>query len=162
MSHSHSVVRIFGRIAIVVVSVGMLWLNEGFLVPAEASGTVPTINSDKADYSAGELVTLTGTGWTGDATVHLDVNDTLGKTWEHTADVPVDANGNISESFNLPDRFVSDYDVAATGNLSGRTASTTFTDSAGYSFSLKAAVPSAYPRLQPGSGTGRLACPGTN
>ena len=38
-----------------------------------------------------------------------------------------DASGNITDSFNLPNAFVSDYDVTATGAQSG-TATTTFTD----------------------------------
>ena len=38
-----------------------------------------------------------------------------------------DSNGNVTHSFNLPDWFVSDYDVTATGAQSG-TVTTTFTD----------------------------------
>ena len=90
------------------------------------SPTGATIASDKADYAPGELVTLTGTGWTGDATVNIEVNDTLGKSWQRIVDVPV-VDGNITDSFNLPDRFVSDYDVTAKGVVNG-IATTTFTD----------------------------------
>jgi uncharacterized repeat protein (TIGR01451 family) len=89
----------------------------------------PTITSDKADYAPGETVTLSGSGWTGDTTVHIHVDDTLGKTWSHDADVPVDELGNISDVFVLSTRFVSQYDVTATGIETGRVATTTFTDS---------------------------------
>ena len=66
-------------------------------VPALAQEVAgPTIASDKADYAPGELVTLTGTGWAGDTTVNIVVNDTLGKTWSRNVDVLVDGSGNIS------------------------------------------------------------------
>jgi hypothetical protein len=89
----------------------------------------PTVASDKADYAPGSTVILTGAGWTGDTSVHLSVNDTLGKTWQREVDVPVDGSGNISDSFVLPTTFVAEYDVMATGLETGRTATTTFTDS---------------------------------
>jgi hypothetical protein len=96
--------------------------------PAMASAQVaPTIQSHKADYAPGELVTLTGGGWQPGESVHINVNDTYGATWSRNVDVIADANGNITDSFNLPDAFVSDYDVTATGAQSG-TATTTFTD----------------------------------
>ena len=40
----------------------------------------PTIVSDFLDYAPGELVTLTGTGWQGDTTVNITVNDDAGQT----------------------------------------------------------------------------------
>ena len=104
-----------------------------FVTPLAAAQALdsPTIASDKADYFAGELVTLTGAGWTGDTTVTIVVNDTIDRSWDRIVDVTVDGDGNISDSFNLPDRFISDYDVTATGNDTGRIATTTFTDSPG-------------------------------
>jgi uncharacterized repeat protein (TIGR01451 family) len=89
-----------------------------------------TITSDKADYAPGETVTLSGSGWTGDTIVHIHVDDTLGKTWSHDVDVPVDEFGNVSDVFTLSTRFVSQYDATATGNDTGRIATTTFTDAA--------------------------------
>ena len=44
----------------------------------------PTIQSDKADYAPGELVTLTGSGWQPGESVHIVVNDTYGASWQHT------------------------------------------------------------------------------
>src|SRR5918912_4239727 len=92
-----------------------------------ALAATPTIQSDQADYNPGATVTLTGSGWQPGESVHIVVNDTYGATWQHTADVTADSSGNITDSFNLPNTFVSDYDVTATGPQSG-TATTTFTN----------------------------------
>lgn len=104
---------------------------------AQDTGTspAPTIQSDKDDYAPGELVTLTGSGWQPGESVHINVNDQEGQTWSRNVDVTADASGNISDSFNLPNSFVPDYDVTATGAQSG-TATTTFTDSQPLSVSV--------------------------
>src|SRR5829696_8700400 len=96
----------------------------------DTSGTTspsPTIQSDKADYAPGELVTLTGGNWQPSESVNIKVNDTYGASWSRNVDVTADASGNVTDSFSLPNSFVSDYDVTATGAQSG-TATTTFTD----------------------------------
>jgi hypothetical protein len=90
------------------------------------SPVVPTIQSDKADYAPGELVTLTGSNWTPGEPVNIVVNDDVGQTWNRNVNVIADPSGNISDSFNLPDWFVATYTVTATG--SSGTATTTFTD----------------------------------
>ena len=87
----------------------------------------PTIQSDKADYAPGELVTLTGSGWQPGESVNINVNDDWGQTWTRNVNVTADASGNITDSFNLPDWFVATYKVTATGAQSG-TATTSFTD----------------------------------
>jgi MBG domain (YGX type) len=103
-------------------------------VTADPSGTTslsPTITSDKADYKPGELVTLTGSNWQQDQSVNIVVNDDQGQTWSRNVDVTVDpANGDISDSFNLPDWFVATYKVTATGKQSGAVATASFTDGA--------------------------------
>jgi hypothetical protein len=77
----------------------------------DGSGTTtslsPTIQSDKADYAPGELVTLTGSNWQPGESVNINVNDTYGATWSRNVDVTADASGNITDSFNLPNSFVS-------------------------------------------------------
>src|SRR5215208_1563176 len=96
---------------------------------SDPSGTTPlspTITSDKADYAPGELVTLSGGNWQPGESVHINVNDTYGASWSRNVDVTADSSGNITDQFNLPDSFVSDYDVTATG--SSGTATTSFTD----------------------------------
>ena len=89
----------------------------------------PTIASDLPDYRPGARVTLTGAGWDAAEPVHIVVNDTIGQSWSHIVDVVADQNGAIVDVFNLPNYFVSDYDVTATGPTSG-VATTTFTDNA--------------------------------
>ena len=96
------------------------------LAPA-AADTVPWIASDKDDYPPGALVVLTGGGWQPAESVQIVVDDDQGKTWKRTVDVAADAEGGLSDSFNLPDWFVATYQVTATGAVSG-TAKTSFTD----------------------------------
>ena len=89
-----------------------------------------TIASDYLDYPPGALVTLTGTGWSGDSAVKIVVNDTYGASWYRSVDVVVDDEGGVTDSFNLPEWFVSDYNVKAIGNNTGRIAEATFRDAA--------------------------------
>src|SRR5215212_7364823 len=99
-------------------------------ITADTSGNTaptPTIQSDKADYAPGELVTLTGSGWQAGESVNIVVNDDVGQTWNRNVNVTADASGNITDQFNLPDWFVATYTVTATGVTSG-TATHTFTD----------------------------------
>ena len=91
------------------------------------STTNPWIQSDQADYAPGSTVTLNGGNWAPGENVHVFVDDANGHTWNHSADVTADDSGLIEDVFNLPNAFVSDYSVTATGDVSG-TAATTFTD----------------------------------
>src|SRR5215208_3370076 len=95
--------------------------------PSGTTSSSPTIQSDKADYAPGELVTLTGGNWQAGESVHINVNDDAGQTWNRNVNVTADASGNITDSFNLPDWFVATYSVTATGAQSG-VATSTFTD----------------------------------
>jgi hypothetical protein len=88
----------------------------------------PYIQSDKADYAPGELVTLTGGNWQGDTQVRIVVNDDAGETWRRDVTVAVAADGSIVDQFNLPTWFVANYSVRATGQQTGRVAVTSFTD----------------------------------
>ena len=103
--------------------------------------SAPSISSDKADYSPGGAVKLTGAGWASGEVVNIIVNDTIGQSWRlesglngAPADPVADSGGGFTYSFNLPNTFVSDYDVTATGPISG-TATTTFTDKDTYDWS---------------------------
>ena len=60
------------------------------------STAAPTIQSDKADYAPGELVTLTGSGWQPGESVHINVNDEEGQTW--TRNYTYDNAGNTNAS----------------------------------------------------------------
>src|SRR5258706_11115465 len=97
------------------------------IAPHASATATPTIVSDLADYGPGATVKLTGAGWQPGENVAIVVNDTIGKTWKHTATVTAADTGAIADTFSLPNYFVSDYDVTAVGELSG-TATTTFTD----------------------------------
>jgi LPXTG-motif cell wall-anchored protein len=94
---------------------------------ATASG--PTITSDLTDYPPGGTVTLTGAGWKPGEAVTVVVNDTGELSWSLTEKVVADAEGRFTLTFDLPPYYVPDYDVTATGELSG-VATTTFTDAA--------------------------------
>jgi Bacterial Ig-like domain (group 3) len=94
--------------------------------PSAPAGT-PTIKSDLEDYPPGGLVTLTGTGWQPGESVHIFVNDDWGSSWSRHVDVTADASGAITDQFNLPNWFVAEYSVTASGSMSG-VATTTFTD----------------------------------
>src|SRR5215210_1288188 len=126
--------RLTSRLSLLILSFAVALLvfpamafAETIATAGTTSGSLPTIQSDKADYAPGELVTLTGSNWQPGESVHINVNDTYGATWSRNVDVTADASGNITDSFNLPSSFVSDYDVTATNAQSG-TATTTFTD----------------------------------
>ncbi|HVD09451.1 MAG TPA: Ig-like domain-containing protein [Gaiellaceae bacterium] len=90
------------------------------------SGPAPQIWSDKADYAPGETVVLSGVNWAPGESVHIRVNDDEGQTWSRDVDVTADDAGGISDQFNLPDWFVANYTVTATGATG--TATTSFTD----------------------------------
>jgi hypothetical protein len=87
----------------------------------------PQVWSDKADYAPGETVTLSGANWAAGESVHIRVNDDAGQTWSRDVDVIAADDGTISDQFNLPNWFVAQYTVTATGAASG-TATWTFTD----------------------------------
>src|SRR5436190_6379810 len=87
----------------------------------------PAIWSDKADYSPGEHVVLSGANWQPGETVHVTVNDDAGSTWNRSVDVTADGAGNITDEFDLPNWFVAYYSVRAEGS-SGSVATGSFTD----------------------------------
>ena len=97
-------------------------------LPVYAPSGPPTIASDKADYAPGETVTLTGTNWAAGESVRIVVNDTYGSSWKRDVTVTASDVGVVIDVFSLPTWFVSNYNVVATGPVSG-TATTTFTDS---------------------------------
>jgi hypothetical protein len=121
--------RLRSKITLLFVVCAVLIAIPGAAALAQDTGTpaAPTIQSDKADYAAGELVTLTGSGWLPGESVNINVNDDVGQSWNRNVNVTADQSGNITDQFNLPDWFVATYSVKATG-ASGAVATTTFTD----------------------------------
>src|SRR5215218_1219101 len=121
--------RLNGRLSLLFLAFAVVVLIfPAMALGQDAGGTspAPTIQSDQSDYPPGATVTLNGSNWQPGESVHINVNDTYGATWKHDVYVDADASGNITDQFNLPDSFVSDYDVTATG--SSGTATTSFTD----------------------------------
>ena len=107
----------------------------------------PWIKSDLEDYPPGGLVTLTGAGWTEDVEVNIIVDDisTDPQSWRLAETIAVNEDGTLEFSFNLPDWFVANYKVTATGVTTGTVATTEFTDSAGsYSIDYSAYNPISY------------------
>ena len=89
----------------IVFAVLLAFAGTAMALTTDTSGSTapaPTIQSDKADYAPGELVTLTGRNWQPGESVNIKVNDTYGASWSRNVDVTADASGNITDSFNLP------------------------------------------------------------
>src|SRR5215204_4095052 len=147
--------KLRGKVTLLFVVSALLLAIPAVAALAQDTGTstaAPTIQSDKDDYSPGELVTLTGSGWKPGESVNIVVNDDAGQTWNRNVNVTADASGNVSDSFNLPDWFVATYAVTATG--SSGTATTTFTDA-------NVTVTSPNPARFPASGQQQIAAGGS-
>jgi hypothetical protein len=121
--------KLRSKVTLLFMMLAVLIAVPGAAALAQDTGTTPapTIQSDKADYAPGELVTLTGSGWQPGESVNIVVNDDVGQTWNRNVNVIADASGNITDQFNLPDWFVATYSVNATG-ASGAVATSSFTD----------------------------------
>ena len=115
------------RLNILFLALASMILFLGAL-PAQASAQ--TIVTDKADYAPGEIVTVTGTGWLAGETVLLVFHSEPNTYGDITYFTFADENGNFTNSSFAPD--ISDIGatitVTATGQTSGLTAQTTFTD----------------------------------
>jgi hypothetical protein len=101
--------------------------SDPVLSAPAASPLTPTISSDLEDYPPGATVTLTGSGWGPNESVHLFVNDSAGQSWSYDAYVTADPFGSFTDAFQLPNWFVANY-TAAASDSNGLTASASFTD----------------------------------
>jgi hypothetical protein len=131
VDHTVSWIRSRGRKAAAFALFALVLLTALALASssraAVESPSPPQVWSDKADYAPGETVTLSGANWAPGEAVHIRINDDAGETWRRDVDVTADESGAISDQFNLPDWFVAQYSVTATGASSG-TATWSFTD----------------------------------
>jgi hypothetical protein len=90
-----------------------------------------TIETDQDDYVPGQLVHVTGHGWGMGETVHLFMTEDPDTHGDVTQDVQADSSG----AFGVPFYDVQDHDLGvtftltATGQTSGDSATTVFTDS---------------------------------
>src|SRR5665647_3812245 len=98
---------------------------------AFAEDLAPNVTSNKPDYIPGEIVTLSGSGWEGDASVKLSVDDAsdAAGSWKLVEDITTASDGTFSYQFNLPSVPISLYEVTVFGNTTSRIAAATFTDS---------------------------------
>ncbi len=118
---------------------------------------VATIASDLPDYSPGDTVTLTGSGWTPDETVTIVLHRDPFVHPDTVLTSVADANGTITNTSFAPalDDLGVTFFVTATGSQSGLQATTTFK-------AKKRPGPAPSPRTgtPPATGT-RPACPTT-
>jgi hypothetical protein len=94
------------------------------------TASVATVTTDKPDYSPGDTVTVSGTGWQPGETIQIVITEDPPNHPTHNYTVTADANGTFSQTIFLVDQLhlgVTFY-LTATGITSGRTAQTTFTD----------------------------------
>src|SRR5215210_439446 len=83
--------RFLVRSTVFAMLVGLLLLGglsaiANAAIPGDPTSTAPWISSDKEDYAPGALVTLTGGNWGPGESVHILVDDNLGRTWSHNSD----------------------------------------------------------------------------
>ena len=94
--------------------------------------TEPTVATDRPDYVPGEAATITGSGWTPGETVALEFVES---PLVHPAEVIhtiADNAGNIYAGYVVDDHDLGrTFTLTATGQTSGKTAQTTFTDAGG-------------------------------
>jgi hypothetical protein len=120
---------LLAMLVIIIVSALAIGPSAAQAMPVDGgTATNPWVQSDELDYAPGSTVTLSGGNWQPGENVHIFVDDTNGHTWNHSADVTADDAGEIQDVFDLPNVWVSDYDVTATGSSSG-TVTAAFTDS---------------------------------
>src|SRR5687768_16984062 len=89
-----------------------------------------TIATDKDDYSPGELVTITGTGWQPGEAVRLTLTEDPDSHGPRQWDVMADSAGSFADTSFTTEahHFGTTFTLTAAGLSSGLTAQTTFTD----------------------------------
>src|SRR5213594_1969847 len=89
----------------------------------------PTLRSDKSDYAPGETITLMGEGWHPNETVTINIRESSGEP-DTNLTAAADASGSFTNNQFIvqpSDRGVT-FLATATGQASGWTAQTAFTD----------------------------------
>src|SRR2546430_1847098 len=111
----------------------LVGLVGGFLAALALPASAATVASDKPDYAPGQTVVITGSGWEPGETVNLVLYE------DPAVDLPLqltavaDANGDFMNADFIVDVFDLGvtFTLTATGDPSGLTAETTFTDASG-------------------------------
>ena len=100
----------------------------GLVAAGAVSGAdQPSIASDHPDYAPGATVSLSGSGWQADETVHIVVDDDQSDPWSQTSDLTATVDGAVSDSFDLPTGLAGTFTVTATAPSGSATASFTVT-----------------------------------
>lgn len=121
--------------------------NPANITTAGSPADTPWIVSNQTDYQPGALVTLTGGGWNGDSEVKIVIEGISGnsKAWNLEKTIQVSSDGSIELKFNLPQQYIPQYKVTATGMTTGYVAANTFADTATpYSLDFCAYNPNYY------------------
>lgn len=98
----------------------------------DAGLPVPTVSSDKDDYSPGEVAIISGFGWKLDGIVDVHFEETPAFHTEHQHDyhnISVDANGNWTIRYQIEERHLGvAFEVHVVGKTTGYEAYAYFTD----------------------------------
>src|SRR5438034_1735749 len=108
----------------------LIALIVGFLAALALPASAATVATDKADYAPGENVVITGSGWEPGETVVLILHEDPELDPDLRLTAFADANGDFTNtdfSVDVFDIGVT-FTLTATGDPSGLTAETTFTD----------------------------------
>jgi hypothetical protein len=97
---------------------------------AAALSTTASVTTDKPDYPPFDTVTVSGTGWQPGETVSLFFHETPQNHPDRTITTAADGSGNIRNRDYSTDDMSLNVSIllTATGQVSGRTATVTFTD----------------------------------
>ena len=88
-----------------------------------------TVTTDKLDYQPGQTAVISGTGWQSGELVEMFLHEDPHTTAERRVMTTADANGNFVANYLVEDRDLNvTFIIGAKGQLSGKTAQTTFTD----------------------------------
>jgi hypothetical protein len=94
--------------------------------------TGPAVSTDQADYAPGDTVTIRGTGWLPGETVQMTLNEDPADSLHPATQLSAvaDSTGSfVNRGFSPDTRHLGvTFTLAATGQTSGLTAQTTFTD----------------------------------
>src|SRR2546427_443971 len=126
--------RLFGANFFELPDTGILLATGGFDGSDQplASSEVffyPTLRSDKSDYAPGETVTLMGEGWHPNETVTINIRESSGEP-DTNLTAAADASGSFTKNQFIvqPSARGVTFLATATGQASGWTAQTAFTD----------------------------------
>jgi Galactose oxidase, central domain/Kelch motif len=121
---------------------GGLDVNDQTLASSEAFG-FPTISSDKPDYPPGDQVVLNGAGWQPNETVLIDIHQDDGDPDTNLTSVADGSGAFTNSSFQVGADVNVKFLVTASGQNSGWTVQTIFTDAGFSSITVGAQSPSS-------------------